>query len=176
MGQTLENFLVEAADTSLDCRRARGALLADFAHWPPVADSTKRQWVEFLKLLGVGDGLQPVAAAVQGDGEGWNWNSLVRNGDSDQGLDRDWCREASGSTFGFPYTVYQRRGKAWRLPGQIEHAELSQIGKELFHDLAFRHLEACGTRYLTFQVGRLSAQLATGTEKSSDAARDLPEI
>ena len=154
VGRTLENFLVEAGNKSPDCRRARDALLAGFADWPPIPGATKRQWVEFLKLLGVVDGLQPVAAAVQKDGEGWNWNSLVHNGKSEDGLDHDWCREASRSTFGHPYTVYQRRGEAWRLPGQIEHAELSEIGKELFHELAFRHLEASGDRYLTFDVGR----------------------
>ena len=154
VGRKLENFLMEAADTSPDCRRARDALLSDFADWPPVPGGTKRQWVEFLKLLGVVDGLQPVPAAVQEDGKGWNWNYLVRNGDANKGLDGDWCREGSRFTFGYPYTVYRRRGEAWRLPGQIEHAELSEIGKELFHELAFRHLEACGAQYLTFSVGR----------------------
>ena len=154
VGRTLENFLVEAADTSPDCKRARDTLLTDFAYWPPVPGGTKRQWVEFLKLLGVVDGLQPVAAAMREGGEGWRWNNLVRNGDSKQGLDGDWCREASRSTFGYPNTVYRRRGEAWRLPGQIEHAELSEIGKEFFHELAFRHLEACGDQYVTFDVGR----------------------
>ena len=154
VGQTLENFLVEAADTSPDCKRAQDELLADFADWPPVPGGTKRQWVEFLKLLGVVDGLQPVAAAMQERGEGWSWNNLVRNGDSKQGLDGDWCREASRSTFGYPNTIYRKRGEAWRLPGQIEHAELSEVGKELFHELAFRHLEACGDKYITFDVGR----------------------
>ena len=154
VGRTLENFLVEVADTSPDCRRARDALLTDFADWPPVPGGTKRHWVEFLKLLGVIDGLQPVAAAMREGGEGWSWNNLVRNGDLKQGLDGDWCQEASRSTFRHPYTIYRRRGEAWRLPGQIEHAELSKFGKDLFHELAFRHLEACGSQYLTFEVGR----------------------
>ena len=154
VGQTLENFLVEAADTSPDCRRARDALLVDFLAWPPASGGTKRQWVEFLKLLDVVDGLKPVAAAVQTKGVGRSWSSFVRNGDSNQGLDDDWCREASRSNFGHPYTGYQRRGNVWRLPGQIEHANLSEIGQELFHELAFRHLEASGAKYLTFDVGR----------------------
>ena len=82
VGRTLENFLVEAADMSPDCQRARDALLATFANWPSVPGATKRQWIEFLKLLGVVDGLQPVAAAVQEDGDGRSWDSLVRNFDS----------------------------------------------------------------------------------------------
>ena len=158
IGQTLDNFLVESADRSPDCRHARDALLEDFARWPLVTGGTKKQWIEFLKLLGVVDGLRPVAAEVQKDGEGRNWDSLVHNGDPQQGLDSDWCREASCSTFGHPYTDYQREGEAWRLPGQIEHAELSESGKELFHELTFRHLEACSAQYLTFKVGRFERQ------------------
>ncbi len=153
-GQTLENFLVKAADTSPDCRRARDALLADFANWPSVPGDAKRQWVDFLKVLGVVNGLQPVAAAVRANDEGRHWNSLVRHGDSKQGLDDDWCREASRFTYRYPYTDYRRSGEAWRLPGQIEHAELSESVKDLFHELVFRHLEACGARYFTFNVGR----------------------
>lgn len=154
VGRTLENFLVEAADRSPDCRRVRDALLVDFAHWPPITGGTKPQWVEFLRLLGVVDGLQPVAATVRKDGDGWDWNRLVGNGDSKQGLDGDWCQEASRERFRHRDTVYQRKGEAWRLPGQIEHGELSEIGKELFCELAFRHLESCGDHYLTFSVGR----------------------
>lgn len=154
LGQTLENFLVEAAETSPDCKRSRDALLVDFSDWPSIPSASKRQWVEFLKILGVADGLRPVAAAVLREGQGWNWDDLVRNGDSKQGLDDAWCREASHSTFMFPRTVYQREGEAWRLPGQIEHLELSEIGKELFHKLTFRHLETCGAQYLSFRVGR----------------------
>ena len=154
LGQTLENFLVESADTSPDCRRVRDSLLASFTNWPRISGDTKQQWIEFLKLLGVVDGLQPIAAAFQEDGEGWNWKGLVNNGDLKQGLDGDWCREASRSKFGYPYTIYRRRGEAWRLPGQIEYAELSEIGKEFFHELSFRHLWTSGARYLTFDVGR----------------------
>ena len=154
IGRTLENFLVQAADTSPDCRRARDALLVDFADWPPVPGGTQRQWVDFLRLIGVVDGLQPVAGSRRESGEGWEWNHLVRSGDAKEALDEDWCQEASRSSCGYPYTEYRRRGEAWRLPGQIEHAELPNNGKELFHELVFRHLEACNTGYFEFNIGR----------------------
>lgn len=153
-GKILKNFLVTAADVSPDCKRAHDALLGSFEDWPTVRGSTKKQWVEFLTLLGVTDGLQPVALAVPESGDGWIWNKLVRNGDPGLGLDSEWCREASRYKFSFPYTAYQREGEAWRLPGQIEHSELSEIGKEFFHELVFRYLEASGTRHITFRVGR----------------------
>ena len=61
VGQRLENFLVKASDISADCRRARDSLLVDFADWPAVPGGAKRQWGDFLTLLGVEDGLRPVA-------------------------------------------------------------------------------------------------------------------
>lgn len=165
VGKTLESFLVVTADTSPDCLGARDALLANFADWPSVPGATKRQWVGFLKLLGVVDGLKPVAAAVQEVGTGQNWNNLVRNGAPKEGLDGDWCQEASRAAVGHPYTPYQRKGEAWRLPGQLEHADLSASGKELFHELAFRHLEAWGTQYLTFDIGRFERQRRDWNQK-----------
>jgi len=154
VGLTAENFLVQAADTSPDCRKARDKLLVNFADWPPVPGGTRRHWVDFLKMLGVVDGLKPIAGSLQESGEGWEWNRLVRDGDAKEALDGDWCQEASRSSCGYPYTVYRRNGEAWRLPGQIEHTELPDNAKELFHELVFRHLEACNTQYLMFAIGR----------------------
>ena len=156
VGRTLENFLVEASDTSPDCRRAREGLLVDFGALPPGSRGTKRQWVDFLTALGVADGLRPIAGRLQESSGGWSWRYLVNSGDAKEGLDRDWCREASRVSFGHPYTVYRRKGEAWRLPGQIEHEALPVTAKEAFHELAFRHLETynANAKYLKFEVGR----------------------
>ena len=154
VGLTLENFLVEASDTSPDCRRARDALLVAFGVWPEVRDGTRSQWIDFLKLLGVSDGLRPVAGRIQDRGTGWTWDQLTRIGDATAALDHDWCSEAALASFQYPYTKYSRRGEAWRLPGQIEHDELSDAAKQAFHALAVRHLEARGAECLTFDVGR----------------------
>ena len=154
VGVTLENFLVEASDTSPDCRRARDALLVNFADWPAVSGGNKRQWVTFLTVLGVADGLRPVAGRVPKSGSGWSWKHLVDHGDVKEALDRDWCAEASTVSFPNPNTEYRRRGGAWRLPGQIEHGDLPETAREAFHELAFRHLEAHDAKCLTFNVGR----------------------
>jgi len=156
VGVTLENFLVEASDASPDCRRARDALLLNFADWPTSrgVGGTKRQWITFLTLLGVADGLRPVAGRVQESGQGWSWKNLVDNGDGKEALDRDWCREASAASFRHPYTEYRRRGGVWRLPGQMEHGNLPETAREAFHELAFKHLEVYRAQYLTFSVGR----------------------
>ena len=89
VGLTLENFLVEASQASADCRRARDALLTDFEDWPTVTAGTKRRWLDFLALLGVGDGLKPVGAAIQESGEGWSWRTLAHRGDAGEALDQE---------------------------------------------------------------------------------------
>ena len=154
VGTTLENYLVEACRVSPDCRRAHDALLADFADWPSAPAGTMRRWVEFLVVLGVTDGLKPVDAEIQDSGYGRSWSNLARNGDASQALDRHWCAEASSVAFPNPNTRYTRRGGAWRLPGQIEHDELSEPAKEAFQELAFNHLAAHGTECLSFDVAR----------------------
>ena len=154
VGLTLENFLVEASDASPDCRRARDALLVEFAAWPAVQGGTRRQWIDFLALLGVADGLRPVAARLQDAGLGCTWDQLVRTGDAKAALDRDWRSAAASVSFGHPYTRYTRNGEAWRLPGQIEHDDLADAARQAFHELAFRHLEARNAECLAFDVGR----------------------
>ena len=154
VGRILENFLMEASDTSPDCRRAREGLLVGFTDWPMVPGGSKRRWVEFLALLGVSDGLRPVPGEMLARGEGWRWRQFVRKGAAEEALDEDWCKEASLTSFRHPYTVYQRKGEAWRFPGQMEHEELPEGAKEMFHELAFRHLEAQDAEFLTFDVGR----------------------
>ena len=154
VGMTLENFLVEASEISPDCRRAREALLVDFANWPVEPKGHKRQWIDFLTQLGVANGLGPVAGRLQKNGDGWSWFRLARDGDTREALDQDWCRETSLASLPNPYTTYSRRGEAWRLPGQIEHDELPETAKEAFLELAFRHLDEHHAKYLTFDIGR----------------------
>ena len=156
MGRKLENFLVETMEVSSDCRQAWSLLLVNFNSLQVSTGDTKRQWVEFLALIGVEDGLRPVAARVQNNGEGWSWNDLLHAGKAEEGLDGNWCAETSSTSFRYPYTEYSREGEAWRLPGQIEHETLSDIAKETFSELAFRHLETHEDEFLTLKVGRFN--------------------
>ena len=140
IGRTLENFLVETAEVSPDCQQARDLLLVGFDDWPVTGSDTRRQWSRFLELIGVADGLRPIASRVP-NGTGWAWKHWLTNGETEEGLDGDWCAEASCVSFNHPNTGYQRKGEVWRLPGQIEHKELSETAREAFCELAFKHLE-----------------------------------
>lgn len=169
LGSTLENYLVEVAGFSADCRHARARLLIPYANWPEASQDSKRQWVRFLEVLGVVDGLRPIPGHIIRKGSPANyWDGLLRSGKPSEGLDDDWCAEASRVHFSYPYTDYEIRGQAWRLPGQIEHAQLSDAAKEALSSLIFEHLKVRGKEFFQFKVGRFER-----AERAWDA-RSLP--
>ena len=130
VGLTLENFLVEASDTSPDCRHARDALLVDFADWPAVPGGTKRQWVDFLTLLGVADGLLPIAGRLQQSGLGWTWTNLVGSGDAKEALDQDWCREAALASFDIRIRCTAEEGRRGAFRGSLSTRNCPKPQKE----------------------------------------------
>ena len=155
VGTTLENYLIEAADVSPDCRRTRDLLLIGQQNWPVSVQDAKRHWTQFLELIGVVDGLKPVAARLTRKGWPSNlWNYLLQNGKAAEGLDKDWCAEVADASFNHPYTDYGMKGEAWRLPGQIEHDALPEGTRESLCTLIFEHLKVHGTEYFQFEVGR----------------------
>lgn len=155
VGRSLENYLIETADVSPDCRRARDMLLVGQHGWPVSMDDAKRHWTRFLELVGVIDGLKPAAARLAREGNpAYLWDHVVRNGKAAEGLDNDWCKEVTNLSFRYPYTQYRMKGQAWRFPGQIEHDILPERNRELLCKLIFEHLKTHGTDYFQFEVGR----------------------
>jgi hypothetical protein len=155
VGRTLEYYLIEAAEVSPDCRRARDLLLVGQQDWPVAVKDEKRNWTRFLELIGVGDGLRPVSAHLTRKGfPSYLWDNVLRTGKASEGLDKDWCAEVAHVSFSHPYTDYGMRGEAWRLPGQIEHEALPASAREALCTLAFEHLKTYGTSYFKFEVGR----------------------
>jgi len=155
VGRTLENYLIEAAEVSPDCRRARDLLLLGQQDWPVSVQDAKRPWTRFLELIGVVDGLRPVPARLTRRGWPSNlWDYVLRSGKSAEGLDKDWCAAVARVSFNHPYTNYRMKGEAWRLPGQIEHNALPESARESLCMLIFEHLKAHGMEYFQFEVGR----------------------
>ncbi len=169
IGKGLENYLTGASSVSPDCRRACDSLLVGQQNWPASVQNAKRDWIRFLELIGVADGLRPVPARIMRKGSPSNgWNSVLRNGKDTEGLDADWCEEVAKVCFRYPYTEYEIKGEAWRLPGQVEHEALSESDKELLSMLVFEHLKVHGTKYFEFEVGRF------GRHKNSWNRQVLP--
>lgn len=155
VGRTLENYLIEAAEVSPGCRQARDLLLLGQQDWPVSVQDAKRPWTRFLELIGVVDGLRPVPARLTRSGSPSNlWGYVLRRGKAAEGLDKEWCAEVAHISFNHPYTDYEMKGDAWRLPGQIEHDALPEGAREALCMLIFEHLKALGTEYFQFDVGR----------------------
>ena len=154
VGQTLENFLVEAAKVSRDCQQALHRLLIGFENWPTIQGASKRDWMPFLEFIGVTDGLRPVVACMPSSSSPAYWNRLLHSGKETEGLDGDWCAEVVHVNLNHPHTDYRRSNEARRLPGQIEHEELPEASKEAFCALAFEHLKAHGAKFFAFEIGR----------------------
>ena len=156
VGRILESYLMEAAEVSVDCRRARDFMLVGQQDWPVSVKDAKRHWTRFLELIGVEDGLRPVPARIERSGSPeYHWNGMLKRGRATEGFDQNWCAEVARVSFNHPYTSdYRMEGKAWRLPGQMEHETLQESTKEALCTLIFEHLKACGTNFFIFEVGR----------------------
>lgn len=154
-GSILEPYLIEAAEISNDCRRARDGLLVPLSEWFGGAHDSKREWTQFLEIIGVADGLRPVPAAISRRGmPSAVWQPLLWRGNPSEGFDDFWRKEAGSTTFAHPYTDYEIQGEAWRLPGQIEYENLANPTKESFSRLIWEYLKAHSDRHFHFRLGR----------------------
>lgn len=154
LGRTLELYLHEAAPHSLDARDQRGKLVASFADWPRAASDDRREdWLRFLGVLGVHDGLQPIAGTHRKSGTPSNtWNTFLSSGVPKLGLDANWTDHARTLGFGYPQTDYHLRQEIWRLPGQLEHASLPVPAREVFSDLIIAYLRENGEAHFVFSI------------------------
>lgn len=155
-GRKLATYLAEAAALSADCRRAADALLLDEPIWAPRYDAGRREWIAFLRVVGVRDGLPLIAddTAPQA-GTPWNlWSGFLCKVAPGVGRDAGWVKLHSSLHLKNPMTVYQRRGELWRLPGQLEHEQLPPEARERLADLIVVMLRHEGRDWFHWQLGR----------------------
>jgi hypothetical protein len=104
-------------------------------------------------MLGVRDGLQPIAGALRKAGTPSNrWNSFLFSSLPKLGLDARWTAHARQKSFSYPQTEYHLRGEVWRLPGQSEHPFLSPSAREAFSDLVVACLRENSDAHFTFSI------------------------
>lgn len=154
LGRTLEPYLHDAAPISPDCADQRDRLLISFADWPLAATDDRREdWQRFLGVLGLVDGLRPIAGTVRAKGTPSNyWLPLFRTGKADIGLDAAWVERASKQSLDYPQTDFNRKGEVWRLPGQLEHSSLPEAAREALSELIVAYLREQGENQLAFTV------------------------
>lgn len=154
LGRTLELFLHEAAAHSADASDQKGKLLPSFTDWPRAGSDDRREdWLRFLGVLGVRDGLQPIAGAHRKTGTPANtWKAFLSSGAPKLGLDARWTAQASTVSLDYPQTDYHLRQEIWRLPGQLEHASLPAQAREAFSDLIIAYLREHGETHFNFSI------------------------
>ncbi|WP_206453806.1 sacsin N-terminal ATP-binding-like domain-containing protein [Aurantimonas marina] len=154
LGRTLEQYLHEAGPHSPDCAGQRERLLVSFAEWPRASsDDRKEDWFRFLVLLGLSDGLKPIAGDIRrvGTPSGY-WNHVFSSGKEALGLNARWTARMRDTFLENPQTDYHLRGEIWRLPGQLEHSVLPQTAKECLSELVVAYVREQGVRDFTFSV------------------------
>jgi anti-sigma regulatory factor (Ser/Thr protein kinase) len=153
-GKLIEPYLYETAGNSSDCARQRDRLLISFSDWPLGSSLDKKSdWVRFLELLAVRDGLQPIAGNLRRRGNPTHhWHPLFLNGDASLGLTATWTAIARKQRLSGPYTDYLLEGECWRLPGQLEHGALPQSAREILSELIVDYLREWGDQQFQFAV------------------------
>jgi hypothetical protein len=169
-GALLESFLDEATGMSEDCRRFRGRLLVVYDSWP-CRTGTQTDWLDFLRTLGVKDGLRAIDSDFLREEPAAVWSTVLRRGDPSLGMDEMWLAEveARRPALRHPSSVYGRKGRIARLPGQIEFNVLSEAAREQFFRLLMFYLRHNGISDFTFRIGRYERK--SGLE---DEHADLP--
>ncbi|MBS3024446.1 sacsin N-terminal ATP-binding-like domain-containing protein [Acidiphilium multivorum] len=154
-GRKLSTYLAEASRFSPDCERAARQLLLADPEWAPKSDTARRVWVDFLRAAGVHDGL-PLLADETVPAEGTPsavWEPFLSSKDVKGGRDEAWV-EACRRDLPNPYTPYTRRGELWRIPGQVEHANLPSEARQRLADLIVVLLRDRDRGWLSWRIAR----------------------
>jgi hypothetical protein len=105
-GRKLTAYLAEGAALSPDCAEAQGFLLPSAPSWAPSPGDGRRDWIRFLRVLGVRDGL-PLLPDAQAPTKGfpcYTWNSFRREVAETAGRTETWTRKASAPNLYYPQT------------------------------------------------------------------------
>lgn len=166
-GQKVAVYLAEAAPFSPDCTDAAGLLLPDSPTWAPRDEDKRKDWISFLRLLGVRDGLPLLPdSSAPNDGSPANlWNFFRLNVSAKAGRSQQWTEMAYAIDLPNPYTDYQRRGELWRFPGQVEHEDLPIEVRHRLCELILALLAQPDGAWRHWKLGRYDRGLANANER-----------
>lgn len=154
-GDLLAEFCDAAADASRTARSIRDALLVPWDSWPLADRGTAAEWLSFLKLIGVRDGLGPVVHKAQTHGV-WTWRAF-RSGTAEPLsieaiVGPEWRRAVGAGTpsrFGYQSGSYSTEETLFALPLQGEHAAMPERAKLAYARLATAALADAKETFLT---------------------------
>lgn len=140
VGDRLAAYCEEVAPQSKMVAQLKGQLLPQWDDWASVNPGAAADWTEFLRLLGVRDGLAPVSMKAEEHGV-WFWQSLREGSLERQGFEATTgpqfraAARSSGEWFRYATKTYSTTDTLWVLPGQIFHEAFSPAAKHAFAQL-----------------------------------------
>ena len=155
-GRKLTTYLSETASLSPDCASAADMLLLSNPHWAPRSATLGKQWVEFLRTVGVQDGLPLVQddAAPKSGFPSYIWNDFLRTPNDEAGRSSAWVTTNREVHLPNPQTRYTRKGELWRFPGQVEHRSLPAEARRRLSELILVQLAHGDHGWLHWHLGR----------------------
>lgn len=155
-GRSLAIYLAEASSVSPDCAEAAKMLLLSEASWIPKSAALKKEWTQFLKDVGVVDGLPLLAdeTAPQSGYPVYIWNAFLRTREDGAGRSSEWVKSNSRVHLPNPHTNYTRRGELWRFPGQLEHTRLPPEARRRLAELAMVQAAQGDGAWARWRLGR----------------------
>ena len=162
-GDLLADFIDTAPEGARTIRIQRDGLLGNWDTWPLKERGTATEWVTFLRLLGVRDGLIPVFfASVSRSAQEWisfrssDWATLT----VEPHLGPHWraALRTSDPWSGFRYQSgqYETGTTLYALPGQAEHGAMSDRAKTAYARLVVAALTDMALAYLNTRLTKTS--------------------
>lgn len=165
-GDMLEELCNAAGSGSRSAKALCDSLLAPWEIWPLRERGTATEWVQFLRLLGVKDGLTPIWYKAESQWVG-DWIGL-RRGYADPltieaRLGATWRTTLQKVTraFGYRSGYYSTGETLFALPLQAEHADMSDRAKQAYARLIVSALSDLDQRYFTTILSRTAGMSDT---------------
>lgn len=151
---TLEQLVAVLGDTSVDLTDFVADMIQGPKEWPfPIADVAA--FSEFLALIGVKDGLWPLASEVNAEpraGSLWSPQAVAHEAGFDAAIGAMWAEHLSAfptrrPAFTYPAYRYKVDGEVCKLPGSATYREWPSAARVLFAQLiahGIRHWDEAG--------------------------------
>lgn len=147
-GDLIADLCAAGAGASASIANIAVTLLPDWEAWPLKDRGTAADWVSFLRLLGVRDGLMEVYFNATPQGPWW-WRGLKQADGQPTALERkvgpEWRRELSTVTqqaFGYQSNNYDPEQTVFAIPAQAGYNDFPEAARLAYAKLIVRRLES----------------------------------
>lgn len=164
VGDTLRELCNEISVSTRSTKALCDSLLGPWEEWPLRDRGTATEWVQFLRLLGVKDGLTPIFyGAVSQHVSEW---MAVRRGQGrpiavEAHLGDTWKTALAKRQRGFGYQsgIYSTGDTLFALPLQREHAEMNDRAKKAYARLIVKALPDLAPKHFTTILSRTAGMV-----------------